>query len=375
MKKILFITGTRADFGKIKGLIQAVEESEKFSAYVYVTGMHLLEKYGGTYKEVLDCGFKNIYLGYGSEPQESMSRNVASVINSLTGYVLGIRPDMIVVHGDRTDALAGAVVGALNNIIVAHIEGGELSGTIDESLRHCISKLSNIHFACNEEAKKRLVQLGEKKKNIFVIGSPDIDIMNSRNLPDIKEVYRRYGLNYEKYSILMYHPVTTETDSLYIKVREVVDAVIESGKNYVVIYPNNDLGSETILNEYKRFKENSKISVFPSMRFEHFLVLLKNAEFMLGNSSAGIRETGFFAVPAIDIGTRQNGRYSLEKSTNIQHVNENCEEILNAIENISGYKIRTSDFGEGRSIQKFMDAINTDLWEIGNQKQFVDIDF
>ena len=192
MKKLLFITGTRADYGKIKALIREVEASEEFEAFIYVSGMHLLKVFGNTYKEVLKDKFKNVYADFSLTQSGNMSYDLGDVVCHLTSYVDHIHPDMIIVHGDRIDALAGAVVGALNNIRVAHIEGGEVSGTIDESIRHAISKFAHLHFVCNEEAKKRLIQLGEEEKRIYVIGSPDIDIMLSDQLPALSTVCLLY---------------------------------------------------------------------------------------------------------------------------------------------------------------------------------------
>ncbi|MBO6214071.1 MAG: UDP-N-acetylglucosamine 2-epimerase (hydrolyzing), partial [Lachnospiraceae bacterium] len=214
MKKILFITGTRADYGKIKSLIKAVEAEPDLEAYVYVSGMHLIDKFGNTYIEVLKDKFKNTYVDFSQNHTGSMSYDLGNVICNLTGYAKHVEPDMIVVHGDRIDALAGAIVGALNNYRVAHIEGGELSGTIDESIRHAISKFSHIHFVSNEEAKNRLIQMGEHAEDIYAIGSPDIDIMLSDELPDIEFVKKYYEIDFDKYAILMYHPVTTEFDEL-----------------------------------------------------------------------------------------------------------------------------------------------------------------
>ena len=293
---------------------------------------------------------------------------------NLTGYISHVEPDMIVVHGDRVDAMAGAIVGALNNILVAHIEGGELSGTIDESIRHAISKMAHLHFVCNEDARNRLVQLGEEERRIYVLGSPDIDIMMSDTLPDMKMVRERYNISFDKYGVMMYHPVTTEYEAVYQNITAVLNALKRSGKNYVMIYPNNDLGSEVIISEYKKLEDDRKFRIFPSVRFEYFLTLLKNAEFMIGNSSAGVRETSVYGVSDIDIGTRQSGRYHLESSKNIQHVRENEEEILVAIERINDYRVIGSTFGKGNSAERFMEILRTDsLWDIGIQKYFVDM--
>ncbi len=376
VKKIVFITGTRADYGKLKPLIRRVEESPDFEAYIYVSGMHLIEVLGDTYEEVLRDGYKNTYVAYGLANTRIGSYDLGNVICDFTGYALKIRPDLIVVHGDRIDALAGAVVGALNNICVAHIEGGELSGTIDESIRHAISNFAHIHLVSNEEAKKRLCQLGEIEEHIFVIGSPDIDIMLSDKLPDMKEVKRKYEIGFDRYSILMYHPVTTEYEKLAGNIRNLTDAVIESNRNYVVIYPNNDLGYELILNEYNRFKGSGRFRIFPSLRFEYFLTLLKNSDMIIGNSSAGVREAAVYGIPAIDIGTRQSGRYDVDKSRTIVHMEEDSKALLDAIDSISDKKIIERRFGDGNSAERFINLLNSgEIWNIELQKRFNDLNW
>lgn len=373
MKRILFITGTRADYGKIKSLIRIVDNDQSYKTFVFVSGMHLLEQLGSTYMEVLKDNYKNVYVDFSQTNSGVMSYDLGNVICNLTNYVRQIKPDLIVVHGDRIDTMAGAIVGALNNILVAHIEGGELSGTIDESIRHSITKLAHIHLVCNREAKNRLIQLGEEEKRIYIMGSPDIDIMLSNNLPSISETKERYEIPYDKYGILMYHPVTTEIDKLEKNIENVIKAVELSKKNMVVIYPNNDLGAEIIISRLRKLKGNSKFRVFPSIRFEYFLALLKNADFMIGNSSAGVRETGVYGVPGIDIGTRQFGRYSMN-NTNIQHVYENVSDIITAINKIDNYRKKCYQFGAGNSTDKFYTLLkNNCFWNIPIQKRFIDL--
>lgn len=216
--------------------------------------------------------------------------------------------------------------------------------------------------------------MGEKNNSIFVIGSPDLDLMNPKTLPSLEKVKNYYDIKFDKYAILMYHPVTTEYDYSSKNIKSVVDAVIESGKNYIVIYPNNDLGSYEILNEYKRFHNNDNFKIFPSLRFEYFLRLLYDAEFIVGNSSVGVREAPFYNVPTIDIGTRQ---LNSSKNENIIHVDTESKLIIKAIEKIKDLNIKTLDktyFGEGKSDKKFFELLNGDeFWEIACQKQFQDI--
>lgn len=373
MRKIMFITGTRADYGKMKSLMKGIDRADNMEAYIFVSGMHLVDTYGRTYREVLKDRYKNTYIAYGLINSGNMSYDLGDEICQITGYVQNINPDMIVVHGDRIDALAGAIVGALNNIRVAHIEGGELSGTIDESIRHAISKLAHIHFVCNEDAKKRLMQLGESESRIYVIGSPDIDIMLSGTLPTLEEARERYEISFGNYGILMYHPVTTEYEVIGQKIEEVMSAIKESKRDYLIIYPNNDLGSEIILNAYRGLQDRKHYRIFQSIRFEYFLTLLKNADFMIGNSSAGVRETCVYGIPSIDIGSRQRGRYDCKVNQNIQHVAEEREDILRAIKQIDAYRQKATYFGDGNSTRRFLEIISKEqIWNHKIQKVFVD---
>ncbi len=373
-KKVLFITGTRADYGKIKSLLRAVDEDEDFEVFVFVSGMHLLPQFGNTFREIEKDHYENIYLAFGLALTNDMSYNLGDVICELSGYIQKVGIDMIVVHGDRIEALAGAIVGALKNVRVIHIEGGELSGTIDESIRHAISKFAHIHMVCNNEARNRLIQLGEEEARIYVIGSPDIDIMLSPHLPAFPMCKKRYDIPFEEYGILMYHPVTTEYESISDRISRVVGAVLESGENYIVIYPNNDLGSEIILEEYKKFSNSKRFRVFPSIRFEYFLTLLKNAKFIIGNSSAGIRESEIYGIPSIDIGSRQSGRYDENAIKNIQHVKEDKEDIKNAIRKVEQYRFSGKHFGMGNSTRMFLDILHQDeIWKFDIQKKFIDL--
>jgi UDP-N-acetylglucosamine 2-epimerase (hydrolysing) len=373
-KKIVFLTGTRADFGKLKSLITITQNSNLFDVHIFVTGMHMISKYGKTINEIYKSGFKNIYPYINHDNIDHMDRNLAKTIEGFSHYILELKPDLIVIHGDRIEAMAGAIVGSLNNILVAHIEGGEVSGTIDELIRHSISKLSHIHLTSNDEAKKRLIQMGEYESSIFTIGSPDLDVMNSKDLPTLDFVKDYYQISFEKYAILMLHPVTTEVDKLQSQVKILVDCLKSSSLNYIVIFPNNDIGSDIILNEYKRFEKDSRFKVFPSLRFEYFLVLLKNAQFAIGNSSAGVREAPYYCVPTINLGNRQNNRV---KSKNIISIDFEEKSIISAINlALSFEKIpRDIDFGEGNSDKKFFELLQQkSFWNISNQKQFKDLD-
>lgn len=370
-KKIAFLTGTRADFGKIKSLIQILQNNVQLEPHIFVTGMHMMEKYGLTLIEVQNCRFKNISTFENYTDESTMDLTLAKTIEGFSSYVKNLNPDLIIVHGDRVEAMAGAIVGSLNNILVAHIEGGELSGTIDELIRHSVSKLSHVHFVSNKSAKKRLIQMGELPESIYKIGSPDIDIMFSDNLPDLKEVKSYYDIPFDNYAVVMFHPVTTEIDKMKAYASNFVEALKKSQSNYVVIFPNNDLGSKFIIDFYEELTNNDSFKVFPSIRFEYFLTLLKSADFIIGNSSAGIREAPYYGIPTINIGTRQENR---ALHSHIINVGYGTDEILNAINSdLIKTSVDAKSFGSGNSAELFLNSLSSkEFWELNHQKQFKD---
>ncbi|MCR6572398.1 UDP-N-acetylglucosamine 2-epimerase [Campylobacter insulaenigrae] len=330
MKRVVFITGTRADFSKIKSLMLKIEQSKDFELFVFATGMHMSKNFGYTYIEIEKCGFKNIFKFINHDKYFQMDKALSSTIDGFSKFIHEIEPDLIIVHGDRVEPLAGAIVGSLNNILVAHIEGGELSGTIDDSIRHAITKLAHIHLVNDEIAKKRLLQLGEDEKSIFIIGSPDLEILVN-NQVSIEEAKKYYDIQFENYAIVMFHPVTTEIASIKEQADNLVQALKQSNKNYIIVYPNNDLGFELILQSYDQLRNLDNFRFFPSLRFEYFISLLKNADFIIGNSSCILKEALYLNIPSILIGTRQNGRLGSEE---VVKIDAKYEQILHSINTI-----------------------------------------
>ena len=373
MRKIVFITGTRADYGKIKSIIIKLQKSKKFKILLFITGMHNLKTYGSTYDEIIKDNIKNLTRFNNQKKNDSMDVALSKTINGFKNFIDLNKPDLIVVHGDRIESLGCSVVGAINNIKVAHVEGGELSGTIDEVLRHSISKLSNFHFVSNKFAKKRLIQMGELKSNIFIIGSPDVDLVLNSDLPDIEQVKLRYQISYKRYAIALFHPNTKENHNLKKEIRIFSNSLKESKKNFILIFPNNDTGADIIINEYKKIK-NERIKIFPSIRFEYFLSLLKNSDFIIGNSSTGIMEAPYYGVPTLNLGNRQSNRAKLNSIINLK-INK-----INLVRHINKYskkKFRFKKnlyFGKGNSYKKFIDILNKkNIWKEDSSKQFNEI--
>lgn len=338
--------------------------------------MHLDKKFGYTFDEIRKEGYKNTFKYKNYTSSSRMDIILSNTIKGFSNYICDLQPDLIVVHGDRVEALAGAIAGSLNNILVSHVEGGEISGTIDELIRHAVTKMSHIHFVSNNDAENRLVQLGEIPESIHVIGSPDLDLMDPSRIPKLDFVKEYYDIPFNNFSIAMFHPVTTEENDTPKNIEHFVKALINSKRNYVLIYPNNDLGSESIIAEYLKLKDNKFFKIFPSLRFEYFLTLLFHSEFMIGNSSAGIREAPFYKIPSVDIGTRQQNR---SQSNSIIHCDYKKEKIMKAIEAASTMKFSImntpiDDFGRGDSDERFIKILkNKNFWLTSKQKQFQEI--
>jgi len=368
-RKILFLTATRADFGKLKPLIQVTSTDSELDYAIVATGMHLDDRYGRTEREITKCGFQNV-LSFSNEGQgDRMDLSLARTIEGLSKIVIQVKPDLLVVHGDRVETLGGAISGALNNVLVAHVEGGEFSGTVDESLRHSVTKLSHIHYVANDTASDVILQLGERPESVWTIGSPEVDIMLSPSLPPLSEIKAHYEIEFDDFAILVFHPVTTELGDLDNQIRSLATAIRQSDLNYVAVYPNNDHGSSIILNELLKLAELSRVRLIPSIRFEAFQTLLKYALFIIGNSSSGVREAPVHGTPAINIGSRQARRGS---SSIVVDVPAKLDEILRAIRKVKKLpRTPSMTFGDGNSANRFIESLHSErLWNTPLQKEF-----
>ena len=263
--------------------------------------------------------------------------------------------------------MACALVGSLNHILTAHIEGGELSGTIDDTIRHAVTKLCHLHFVGNEDAKKRIIKMGEHSKKIFNIGSPDMDIIFKRKKTNIDYVKRRYDIKFKKFAILIWHSVTSELKDLEKNTKKLIKIINNLDVNFVVIYPNNDPGSGIIIKCYKKYLLKNKTRLFKSLRFENFITLLKNSKFIIGNSSCAIYEAPALGIPSINIGTRQKNRLNKKSIKNLD--NPNLKEILMFLKSYKKEKI--SYFGKGNTDKKFIKILkDKNFWDTSVQKYF-----
>ena len=369
-RHLLFVTGTRADFGKLEPLAIAAQ-SAGFRISFFVTGMHMLEQYGLTKLEVrrmADAGVHEFLNQRAGDPQDLV---LAKTVMGFSDFVTEQRPDLIVVHGDRVEALACGLVAATNYIRSAHIEGGEVSGTIDEIFRHCNTKLASHHFVSSVQAGRRVMGLGEPAEAVHVIGSPELDFHANPSGVSLAEVRARYGISFDHFGICIFHPVTSEAQTMGAQAQALYASLIQSQRNFVVIAPNNDPGSDAIFAAMQALP-SERFRILPSMRFAHFSELMKNAAVMVGNSSAGVREAPFLGLPSLDIGTRQTNRASAPSLASATAYDTAAIQSFLKTQWGQAYPPHTG-FGEGRAADRFVEILQDPaFWASDLQKRFHD---
>ena len=369
-RHLLFLTGTRADFGKLEPLAAAARDAGQRVTF-FVTGMHMMDRYGLTRNEVRrmpGVGVEEFVNQAEGDPQDLV---LARTVTGFSAYVTAARPDLIVLHGDRIEALAGALVAATNYVRSAHVEGGEVSGTIDEVFRHCNTKLCTHHFVSSEAAGRRVRALGEPEETIHPIGSPELDFHARPSGVTLDEVRARYEISFPDYGIVTFHPVTSEQDTIGQQAADLFGALEASGRSFVVIAPNNDPGSKAIFQVLDRLPK-SRFRVLPSMRFAHFSELMKNAACMVGNSSAGVREAPFLGLPSLDIGTRQSNRSDAPSVTACEAADRAA--ILGFLATQWGRQSTPHEgFGQGGAADRFVEVLaRPEFWSLSLQKVFRD---
>ena len=319
-RKVLFITERRADYSRLKPIMQLVQKSTKLELQLVVTGLHLIKEFGETKHVLKQDGFKvdasiPVFTAKDKDDGATMARALSMYIAKITDVVERLKPDLIFCGFDLDAHLAAAIVGMHMNIPVAHIQGGERSGTLDEVLRHAITKFSHIHFVATEESKKRVIRLGEDPKSVFWVVSPSRDTIHSISYPSREAIFETYGLDPKKPLIVfLQHPVTTEVHDVERQIKESIEAIQAVAKKedaqVLAIYSNNDAGGRRIVSHLKR----SGFIVYPHILYEDYLRILKHATVLAGNSSTCIHEAPSFGLPTVNIGTRQQLR---ERGANV----------------------------------------------------------
>jgi UDP-N-acetylglucosamine 2-epimerase (hydrolysing) len=370
-RSLLFVTGTRADFGKLEPLATRARDAG-FDVTFFVTGMHMLESYGLTRLEVSRVQGVRVHEHVNQQEGDPQDLVLASTVTGFSAYVSANKPDLIVLHGDRVEALACALVAATNYIRSAHVEGGEVSGTIDEIFRHCNSKLAYCHFVSSTQAAQRVRSLGEPDELIFTIGSPELDFHARSSGVSIEEVRQHYEIPFEDYGICIFHPVTSEAGNMKAQAISLYRALRDSKRHFVLILPNNDPGSSDIIDVINTMPP-ARFRIIPSMRFSYFSELMKNASALVGNSSAGVREAPFLGIPSLDVGSRQTDR-SLSPSVSACDA-LNSDAILEFLNTQWGAKFSPhTGYGEGQAASRFVQTLSEEsFWQHSMQKRFRDL--
>jgi GDP/UDP-N,N'-diacetylbacillosamine 2-epimerase (hydrolysing) len=359
-RKVCYVTGTRADFGLMRSTLAALRDSEALELSIVVTGMHLSDKYGRTADEIkaADLPISAIVkVDFASATGAEMARNLGKMMAGFVDAFLKIEPDLILVLGDRGEMLAAALSAVHLNIPVVHIHGGERSGTIDESIRHAISKLSHFHFVSTAQSRDRLVRMGEQAANVYLTGAPGLDGIEALALRSREELLRDAALDPNRpVALMVYHPVVQEADTGAAGAAGIIDILLARGMQLVALKPNSDAGSEQIRTALEARAGHGDIRVVTHFPRELFVSWMAAADLMIGNSSAGIIEAASFGTPVINIGSRQNLR---ERNANVIDVAVDPAAIDNAIERAleHGRHDRRNVYGHGHTVERIVQLI------------------
>lgn len=368
MKKICVVITSRASYARVKSVLRAIKMNKNLELFLVGSASLLLYKYGNAIEIIEKDGFKideKVYMVVEGENPTTMAKTVGIGIMELATVFDNYRPDIVISIADRFETISTAIAASYLNIPVAHIQGGEVSGSIDEKVRHAVTKFSTLHFVANKFAAKRVRMMGEADENIYVTGCPSIDLAREiRDNPDImntKYLYSKYGgsgdqVDVDKdFIVVLQHPVTTQHESAYQQMHETLLAVHETRVPAVILWPNMDAGSDGTSKAIRMFKErnnNRNIRFFRNFAPEDFLSLLMKSRCIVGNSSVGIRECSFLGVPAVNIGLRQEGR---ERGANVIDVPHSKDEIVKALDKHfrNGNRYPSTDlYGDGRAGEK-----------------------
>ncbi len=359
---IIGITGIRSEYDIMSSVYKAIKNHNDLDLQLIVTGAHLTEEFGLTLEQIKEDGFEiadQIPSLLSGGDLSLRVKGLAIQLQSIIQTVTRLNPDFLIVLGDREESMTAALIGAYMNIPVAHIAGGDKSRTVDDQIRHAVTKLSHIHFVTNEDSAKRILNLGEELFRIFNVGNPGLDRFISTPYLSKKEILKSLNLNWEDnkpYLMVIQHPISSEIENTSNQIRETLEAIKELEMHAIWIYPNSDPGSGKIIDTFNEYKNLEYLHFHKNIPRNIFVNLLRNCSCLIGNSSAGILEAPSINLPVVNIGIRQEGRLHSE---NVLFVDHNKFEIINAIKKtltdedyIAKVKGCSNPYGEGKSSVK-----------------------
>lgn len=356
------MTATRADYPRVKSVLREITSRPNLELRLIVTGMHLLKEFGHTVDNIEKDGFpiaERVPMYVEDDSPYGMAKSFSKAADGMADALKRINPDLFLITVDRVETLAAASVGLLMNLPMAHIQGGEVTGTVDESIRHAVTKMSHIHFPASKDAGERIIKMGEDPQHVHTVGCPYMDIIRTLDYKSISYLADKYRFDPNKPVVLFtQHAVTTEYGKGVDQMKLTIDALSQFPELQIVaLYSNADAGGRAII---ELMTKNPQFRIFPNIVEDDYLSLMKVAAFMIGNSSAGIREAPSFSLPAINIGTRQNGR---ERSTNVIDIPHDQEAIVQAIRKAldpefkSSLKTIVNPYGDGYSAKRIVDLL------------------
>ncbi len=331
VKKIAYVSGTRADFGLMSGVLTAINESSRLKLELYATGMHLMPQFGDTVNIVKQQfpQTKIVNAIFTADSKSAVVKFNIKFMRELNNMFEKNRPDFVLTLGDRPEMLCVAIICLYLGIPTGQLHAGDKTATVDETARHAITKLSQLHFPATNEAATRIEKMGEEKWRIHVVGAPALDTIFHGTLPNKKDLYQFIKIPLsQKIILLTQHPVTEEIKQAALQIKETIEAVRKFKFPVVVVYPSADPGGRSMIRVIEKEKKNSQFHIFSSIEYTMFLALAREAKVWVGNSSAGIIESPSFATPVVNIGLRQKGRL---RAKNIIDVNGQHDEIEAAI--------------------------------------------
>jgi len=365
MRKIFIVIERRSDYSRFRPILFMLNSDLFFKVYLVTTGLTLIKRHGRGIDFIKNDGirvnkeipmYNNVNIDSPAEMVRGMSRFMMKIVDELEWT----KPDLVLSGFDIGAQLAVTIAAAHLNIPVVHLQGGEVSGSIDESIRHAISKFAHIHLVATEQSKKRLIKMGESPDKIYIVGCPSVDTLINCKKMRKEEVEKEFGVDFSKpVAILIQHPVTTENKRSYSQIKTTIKAIKSLNLQVVIIMPNNDAGYSKIFREI----HYSKIKAYPNLSAEKYSNLLRYSHLLVGNSSSGIHEAPTFKIPVVNIGTRQQGR---ERAQNVIDVPCNKRMIVRAIKKALynksfREKLRKvkNPYGTGKSAEKIVKILKT----------------
>ena len=370
-KKICVVVNSRANYGRIKSVLQAIKQHKKLELQLIVGASALLSRYGSVDDFIRNDGFTadaTIYSIVEGETPATMAKSTGLGIIELATQFERLKPDVVLTVADRFDTMATAIAASYMNIPLAHTQGGEVTGSIDESVRHAITKLSHIHFPATKKSAENLIRMGEQNEKVFLTGCPAMDVIDKMDLTLSDELFHKYkGVGpdldpHKPYIVVLQHPVTTEYGHGFEQIEQTIKAISKIRMQTVWLWPNVDAGSDDVSKGLRMFREKEDpdyIHFYRNFAVDDYARVIYNSKCLVGNSSSALREGSYLGVPAVNVGSRQNAR---EHGENVLNVGYDAEQIEAAIRKQldHGRYEQTRIFGDGTAGKQIADILATE---------------